>query len=152
MSGYQVPPQAAPAPREAWDRPTRVEPLPGTPYGLVIYGTPRVVAGQAVASLAAGIAGLAVALVVGCLGLVAASEAGAAWAAGAFAVLAAFLGGAGLWLGLVAMRRTRRLRGQPVPGSEVAGRGLAISGLVCGAGALAITVLAMLVGVLLALA
>lgn len=152
MSGYQSPPGGTPAPREAWDRPTRIEPLPGTPYGLVIYGMPRTVPGPAVASLVAGIAGLVVALVVGCIGLAAASDAAAAWVAGAFAVLSAFLGGGGLWLGLTALRRTRRTRLMPGPGGEVGGRGLAISGLVCGACALGITVLAMPVAVALALA
>lgn len=154
MSGYHAPPQppVARAPREAWDRPTRVEPLPGTPYGLVIYGTPRVVSGPAVASLVAGIAGLVVALVVGCFGLGATADGALAWVAGAFAVLAAFLGGAGLWLGMLALRQARRARFQARPGGEVGGRGLAISGLVCGACALAITVFAMLTAVLLALA
>lgn len=152
MSGYQTPPGRAPAPREAWERPTRMEPLPGTPYGLVIYGMPRAVSGPAVASLAAGIAGLVVALVVGCIGLAAVSEAGAAWVAGAFAVLAAFLGGGGLWLGLVVLGRTRRVSAHAGRVAAAGGRGLAIAGLVCGASALIITLLAMLAAVLLALA
>lgn len=151
MSGYQAPRGSAPAPREAWERPTRIEPLPGTPYGLVIYGMPRAVPGPAVASLVAGIAGLVVAVVVGCLGIAAGSDAAAAWVAGAFAVLAAFLGGGAMWLGQTVLRRARR-DGQP-PGSDAAtgGRGLAIAGLACGASALGLTLFAMLVAVLLAL-
>lgn len=167
--------QVARAPREAWQRPARVEPVPGTPYGLVIYGAVRVISGPAVGSLVTGIGALVVAIVVACFGVVAATDSVGAWVAGAFAVLAGFLGFAGVGLGVAGMRRSARRAGRagragapalgghpaghpgvaaagaPGPGGgEVGGRGVAIAGLVCGATAVAVTVFAVLGAVLLA--
>lgn len=133
----------APPPRDAARRPTRVEPVPGTPYGLAIFGAPPVTSGPAVGALVAGVAALLVSLVVACLGLAGAAASGSggagSWGAlvgGAFAVLTGFLGVAGIGLGAVGLRQTRGTG--PAGESRVRGRGTAISGMVCGGVALAI--------------
>jgi hypothetical protein len=140
--GYQPP--VAP-PREAMRRPVRIEPVPGTPYGLAIYDSPPAIAGQAIGALLAGIAAVLVSFVVSCAGLGAAAAAGndqsAGWGplvGGAFTVLAGFLGLAGIGLGLVGIRRTRP--GLRADGHRIRGRGLAIAGVACGAVGLTIAV------------
>jgi hypothetical protein len=130
-----------PPPRESIRRPIRVEPVPDTPYGLAIYGTPPTVSGLAIGSLVAGIAAILVSLVVSCFALVetGAAEPNAGTAAlvgGAFAVLAACLGIAGIGLGWAGMRQTKQARlGRT---GTVTGRGMAVGGLVCGSVGLAI--------------
>lgn len=125
-----------PPPREAARRPTRVEPVPGTSYGLAIFGAPPATSGPAVGALVAGIAALLVSFLVGCVGLAdaASSDGGAdGWGAlvgGAFAVLTGFLGAAAVGLGVVGVRRTGS-RTQPAD-SPVRGRGMAIAGIACG--------------------
>lgn len=143
MYGYQPP--VAPPPKEALRRPVRIEPVPGTPYGLAIYDSPPAVAGQAIGALLAGIAAVLVSFVVSCAGLAAAGSASedqpAGWGplvGGAFTVLAGFLGLAGIGLGLVGIRRTRP--GLLAAGQRIGGRGLAIAGLTCGAVGLTIAV------------
>ena len=127
--------RSVPPPREAGRRPARVEPVPGTPYGLAIYGSPPATSGPAVGALLAGIAALLVSLLVGCLGLsdAATSDGGAdGWGAlvgGAFAVLTGFLGTAGIGLGMAGLRQVRRRA--PVAGG-IRGRGMAIAGIICG--------------------
>jgi hypothetical protein len=141
-TGY-VTPRPVPPPLPAS---VRVEPVPGTAFGVAYLGVPPLVAGQAIASLVVGIGSILVAIVVGCFGLVAAS-AQKSWGplvGGAFAVLAALLALAGIGLGLVGLRRIRHSAG------EVTGRGLAIAGMVCAAAGLALTFLLLLVALLLA--
>lgn len=137
------PPPPPPPPGEAVRRPTRVEPVPGTPYGLAIFGAPPVTSGPAVGALVAGVAALLVSLVVACFGLAdaAASGSGGAggWGAlvgGAFGVLTGFLGTAGVGLGIAGIRQSRGTG--PAGERTVRGRGMAIAGMVCGAVAVAI--------------
>jgi hypothetical protein len=65
---------------------------------------------------------------------------------GAFAVLAALTGLAGVGLGLAALRQIRRAAGR------VSGRGLAISGIACGGSGFLLTVGGMLLAVVAAAA
>jgi hypothetical protein len=126
--------------------PSRVDAVPGTPFGLVYLNVPAGTSGPAVGSQVAGIASILVSFVVACFGFAGASDGWGAWVAGAFAVLAGVLGLAGIGLGLTGMRQVRRA---PAPGTvRVTGRGLAIAGLSCGSAGLAITVL-VLVAVLI---
>jgi hypothetical protein len=111
--------------------PVRVEPVPGTPYGLAIFGPPATTSGPAIGALVAGVASIVVSFLVGCVGL----DGWGILAAGAFAILAGCLGGAGIALGLVGARQTRR----PSGSSRSTGRSLAIAGGVCGAVGLGIT-------------
>lgn len=134
-------------PRDAARRPTRVEPVPGTGYSLVIFGPPPATSGPAVGALVAGVASILVSLVVACFGLVDATgstERGlGALIGGAFAVLTGFLGAAGIGLGLASLRQSRPYR-QPA-GGGVRGRGMAIAGIACGG--VGITIAACALGV-----
>jgi hypothetical protein len=108
-----------------------VEPVEGTPYGLAILAPQVPTSGPAVGSLVASVVGIVVAVVAGCLGVAGATDGWGMWVTGAFAVLAGWLGIAGIGLGLVGIRQTRQPRavGATVP----KGRGTAVAGLVCGA-------------------
>lgn len=134
-SGPAAPPP--PPPREAWQRPTRVEAVPGTPFGMVFLDVPPVTSGLAVGSLVAGIVSVLVAFVVGCFGLLGAGDGWGAWAAGAFAVLAGLAGLAGVVLGELGRRQIRR--SAPPPAIRFTGRKIALAGLICGGSGLVLT-------------
>lgn len=105
----------APPPREAWQRPVRLEPVPDTPFALAILGSPEATSGPAIGSLVSGVAAALVALVVSCFGLAGAADGWGLWVAGAFAILAAFLGVAAVVLGLTGRRQVRQRTGRPAP-------------------------------------
>jgi hypothetical protein len=129
--------------------PERIDPVPGTPFGLIYLKVPAGTSGPAVGSQVAGIGSILVSIVVACFGLVGAGSGWGAWVAGAFAVLAVVLGAAGIGLALVGMRQVRRA---PAPGTvRVAGRGLAIAGLSCGSAGIGITLLALAIVLVLQL-
>lgn len=122
-----VPP---PPPSGRW-QPERVDAVPGTEFGLVQFKVEPITSGLAIGSLMAGIASILVSLLVLCFGLVGAQAGWGALVAGAFALLSV-LGGAGAsTLGLLARRQ---IRGSGRVGQvRFTGRGLAISGISCGA-------------------
>lgn len=138
---------APPPPRDAARPPRRVEAVPGTPFGVVYLDVPPVMSGLAVGSLVAGVGSVLVSLAVACFGLTGARAGWGAWVAGAFAVLAALLGAAGAALGLLGRRQIRRAA--PPPAIRFTGRGLALSGLICGAAGLVLTILAFALALLL---
>jgi hypothetical protein len=151
------PAPVAPPPRDAVRRPTRIEPVPETSYGLAIYGSPPSVSGPSIGSLVAGIASILVSFAVSCAALVElaatsdenasnATPGAAALVGGAFAALAAFLGIAGIGLGLAGMRQTRRAA--LAADGAVSGRGMAIAGLVCGSVGLTIAACSLGVAIL----
>lgn len=140
-AGAPARPAPGPPPPEAWQRPVRVEPVPGTPYGLAILGPPEATSGPAVGALVAGIGSGLVALFVACSGLAGAGAGWGLWVAGAFAVLAACLGVAGTGLGVVGMRQTRARPAGPRP--VVKGRSMAVAGLTCGIAGVVITACAL---------
>jgi hypothetical protein len=113
----------------------------GTPFGVAIIPAPPISSGPATASLVTGIASILVAFVVGCFGLLGASDGWGPIVAGAFAVLAGCAGIAALVLGTAGLRQVRR------GGGSVTGHGLAVSGAVCGAVGLGITVLSVVLAV-----
>lgn len=119
---------------------TRIEPVPGTEFGVAYASVPPVVSGLAVGSLVAGIGSILVALVVTCFGLAGARGGWGAWTAGAFALLALLASAVAIMLGLLA----RRQISAPAPASAVrySGRGLAVAGMSCGGVGLVGTVLA----------
>ncbi len=119
-------PQAGPRP-VSYPAPVRVEAVPGTPYGLAVLGAPKTASGVAASSLATGVGSVLVSLAVWCFGLTGAEPGWGGLVAGAFAVLAILLGAAGIVLGWLGMRQIRLAAG------TMTGRGVAISGLVCGA-------------------
>lgn len=112
--------------------PERVEPVAGTEFGVAFLRVPPTFSGLAVGSLVAGIASILLSTAVGCIG-VAMARAGGAIGAGAFAILAVVLGLGSVGLGLAAIRQVRQGNGR------IAGRALAIAGLVCGAVGLLLT-------------
>lgn len=153
-------------PRESWRAPRRVDPVPGTPFGLVYLDVAPVTSGPAVAALVGGIGSILVSGVAGCLGLLGVSGGWGGWTAGAFAVLAGLLGIAGLVLGELGRRQTGPAGSVRRPGAPArwptgtpstagaapirfTGRGMAISGMVCAGVGLGLTVLALAVVLLL---
>lgn len=144
----------SPPPPEAWQRPVRLEPVAGTPYGLAILGAPEPTSGPSIGSLVSGVAALPVAVLVTCVALAGAGGGWGLWVGGAFAVLAAFLATTGIVLGLVAIRQLRRAR--PAAGSgrvpAVRGHGLAVAGAVCGGVALVVVFCSLGGGALIQLA
>ncbi|HEX5598238.1 MAG TPA: DUF4190 domain-containing protein [Micromonosporaceae bacterium] len=149
VAGHVVPGPLIPLPppREAWRAPRRVEPVAGTPFGVVHLDVPPVTSGLAIGSLLAGIGSVVVAFSVACFGLAGMQGGWGGWAAGAFAVLGLLLGTAAIVLGLLSQRQIRRV--SPPPAIRFTGRGLAIAGISCGAAGLSLTLLAFLAALLL---
>lgn len=148
QQGYQpvhpAPQPIAPVPIPAWPTaprppmprpvsypaPVRVEVVPGAasaygPLGVAILPGPKMFSGLSVGSLGSGIGSILVASVVWCFGLWGADGGWGAIVSGAFCALAVLLGAAGVALGIIGLRQIRRHQG-------MSGRGLAITGLVCG--------------------
>ncbi|WP_154942062.1 hypothetical protein [Micromonospora palomenae] len=119
-----------PPPREAPKPPKRVDPVPGTPFGVVHLDVPAVTSGPAVGSLVAGVVSILVSVLVVCFGVVAARY-GGAWAAGAFTVPGVLAGAAAIVAGLLARRQIGRAAAPPAV--RFTGRGLATAGISCGA-------------------
>jgi hypothetical protein len=124
---------------------------------LAIFATPAATSGPAVGGLVAGVAAVLVSFVVGCFGITdllarggGGTEGWGALVGGAFAVLTGFLGAAGIGLGLVGLRQSRRT--VPAVDREVRGRGLAITGIACGGTGIAIAVCSLGAAVAAALA
>jgi hypothetical protein len=90
-----------------------------------------------VASLVTGVGSILVSLVVICFGALGADGGWGPVVAGAFALLAGLIGVASLVLGQLGFRQVRRA----VDWGASKGKGLAISGMICGAVGLVITVL-----------
>jgi hypothetical protein len=135
-------PGMPPPPREAPRPPKRVDPVPGTPFGVVHLDVPPVTSGLAVGSLVTGIASILVSLLVFCFGI-AGPDYGGAWAAGAFTVLGGIAGTAAIVAGLLSRRQVRRPA--PPPAVRFAGRGLAVAGLSCGGAGLLLSLLGLAV-------
>lgn len=143
-------PPVQPPPREAWHRPRRLDPVPGTPFGVLQLDVPPVTSGLAIGALVAGVASILLSLVVVCFGLAGASAGWGPWAAGAFALLAVLVGGAGMVLGALARRQIARPK--PPPAVRFTGKGLAVAGLICAGVGLAGTLGAFALAVLMQLA
>ena len=128
-------------------RPRRVEPVPGTPFGLVYLTVPPATSGPAVGALVAGIGSVVVSMLVLCFGLSGAEAGWGAWVAGAFTVLGGLAGAAAILLGVLGRRQISRPA--PPPGIRFTGRGLATAGIGCGATGLGLTLAALLLAVAL---
>jgi hypothetical protein len=126
----------------AFPLPARIEPVPGTPYGLAILPSRPILTGLASGSFVAGIGAVVVSGVVALFALAGASAGWGPLAAGAFAVLSGVLGIGAVVLGLLGLRQIRR-------SSALTGRGLAIAGLSCGTVAVVLTVIAVISAILL---
>ncbi|SLL97478.1 MULTISPECIES: hypothetical protein [unclassified Actinoplanes] len=137
--GAPVPPPPAGA---GWE-PERVDVVSGTDFGLVQLRVVPITSGLAIGSLIVGIGSILVALITACFGFGGAS----AWVAGAFSLLSVLAGGGAVTAAVIAMRQIKRSGG---PGRvRFTGRGLAISGIACGAAGSGISLLALVLGVVL---
>lgn len=142
-------PMAPPPPPEGRLRPRRVDPVPGTEYGLVHLEVAPVVSGLAVAALIAGVVSVLVSFAVGCLGAGGADSGWGGWVAGAFTLLSGSFGVAAVALGILGLRQVRRVASPPAV--RFTGRGVAVAGISCGAVGLVITLLGLVLTMLLAL-
>jgi hypothetical protein len=118
--------------------------VPGTDFALAYPALTPTVSGLAIGSMVVGIGSILVTTAVFCFGAAGAQSGWGALVAGAFAILAGLAGGAALAGGLVARRQIARSQGR------LSGRGLALTGVICGAVGLGLTVLGFLLALLLA--
>jgi hypothetical protein len=151
-TGYAAAPYSAPVPG-AYSAPpgpvatspgpqagqVRIEPVPGTEFGVAYVPVAPTASGLAIGSLVAGIGSVAVSLIVGCFGIAGGSAGWGFLVAGAFAVLAGLLGVGAAGIGIVAMRQIRAARGR------LTGRGIAIAGISCGGAGVVLTGAGMLI-------
>lgn len=128
-------------------RPVALQAVPSSPFGVAIVGVAPTTSGPAVASLVTGVGSILVAFVVICFGALGADGGWGPVVAGAFALLAGLVGVASLVLGQVGFRQVRRA----VDWGASKGKGLAISGMVCGAVGLLITALGVVLAFTLSL-
>jgi hypothetical protein len=144
-----TPPPVPPPPAEANWRPARVEPVPGTEYGLVEVEVPAVASGQATGALIAGVASILVSTLAFCFGVAGSSDGWGGWVAGAFTLLAVLIGGGAATVGLIATRQIRR-SGQDGK-LRFTGRSTAIAGISSGAAGAGIALLALALALVLQL-
>ncbi|MFI6260926.1 hypothetical protein [Micromonospora sp. NPDC051006] len=126
-----------------------MEPVPGTPYGVVHLDVPPVTSGLAVGALVVGIVSILVSVLVICFGVTGSSWTGV-WAAGAFTLLGSLTGAGAIVAGLLAMRQIRRPA--PPPAVRFSGRGLAVAGVSCGGAGLLLSLLGLGLALLVSLA
>ncbi|WBB71059.1 hypothetical protein [Micromonospora sp. WMMD812] len=125
-----------------------MEPVPGTPYGVVHLDVPPVTSGLAVGALVAGIVSILVSVLVICFGAIGSGGTGV-WAAGAFTVLSGLTGAGAIVAGLIGLRQIRRPAAPPAV--RFTGRGLAVSGISCGGAGLLLSLLGLGLALLLSL-
>jgi hypothetical protein len=144
-----LPPAVPPPPPDGRWRPDRIDPVPGTEFGLVRLQVPAVASGLATGSLIAGSGSIGVSFLVLCFGVAGSSAGWGGWVAGAFALLGVLVGGGAAGLGVAALRQIRRARR---PGwMRFTGRGLAIAGISCGAAGAGISLVSLALGLVLQL-
>jgi hypothetical protein len=140
---YAVPPRVRVTPLPPLSRPVRVEPFPGTGFGVAYLGVTAPLSGLAIGSLVAGILSILVTTLVFCFGVAGSSGGWGALVAGAFAILSGLVGAAAVVAGLVAGKQIR------TPGSQLRGTELAIAGAICGGSGIGLTALGFVMAVLL---
>lgn len=128
-------------------RPVALQAVPGSAYGVAIVGVAPTTSGPAVASLVTGVGSILISFVVVCFGAVGANGGWGPVVAGAFAALAGLVGVAALVLGQLGYRQVRR----SVEWGASKGRGLALTGMVCGGVGLVLTVAGVVMAIMLAL-
>ncbi|GAA5178108.1 hypothetical protein GCM10023322_04390 [Rugosimonospora acidiphila] len=132
-----------PGPVGTLGRPARIDPVPGTDFGIAYLAVNPTFLGLATGSIVAGIGAALVAFVVICLGIAGAGPGWGALVSGAFAILSALLGGAAIAAGLIALGQIRAAAGR------LRGRGPAISGIWCGGGGLVLAAFGFLLALIL---
>lgn len=125
-----IPAAVPPPPPDGRWKPGRMEPVPGTEFGLVHLEIAPLSSGLATGSMIAGIGSVLVSVLVLCFGLAGAEEDWGGWVAGAFTLLAVLFGLGAVGAGLAARRQIGRSgRGRV----RFVGRGQAVTGISCGA-------------------
>jgi hypothetical protein len=138
-----VPP---PSPSGRW-QPERVDPVPGTEFGLVQLRVLPITSGLAIGSLIAGIGSILVSFLVLCFGLEGAKGGWGGWVSGAFTLLSVVFGAGAVALGVVSRRQ---IRGSGQTGHvRFTGKGMAIAGIICGSAGAGIALLSLALAVVL---
>ncbi|MBO0869723.1 MAG: hypothetical protein J2P15_14270 [Micromonosporaceae bacterium] len=119
-----------------------MEVLPGTGFGVAYPLVKPTLSGLAVGSMVGGIASVLVSLAVFCFGLAGAQPGWGVLVSGAFAILGGVMGAAATATGLVARRQILAISG------ELRGRGLGVTGIVCGSIGMGLTVVGFLLAAL----
>ncbi|MGX6602860.1 hypothetical protein ACWKSP_12070 [Micromonosporaceae bacterium Da 78-11] len=138
-----------PPPSNGRWQPERVDPLPGTEFGLVQLQVQSITSGLAIGSLIAGVASILVSLLVLCFGLAGSRDGWGGWVAGAFTLLSVVAGGGAVALGVVARRQIRR-SGQTGQ-VRFTGKGTATAGISCGAAGAGIALISLALSLVLQL-
>ena len=138
--GYPGRPPATATPM--MEMPERIDPVPGTAFGLAYAQLPPITSGQAVGSLVVGIASIIVTLIESVFGLAGASHGWGAEVAGAFGILAVLFGGAAIGMGVVSMRAIKRSQG------AMRGHGIGRSGMILGIIGVSLAVISFLLSLL----
>lgn len=107
--------------------PVATRAVPDTPFAVAVVGVRPTASGPAAASLVGGIASILVSFVALFFGQIGAAGGWGLLVAGAFAVLAGFLGAAATVVAVLGMRQIRR-----ATVVRISGLGVARAGLVCG--------------------
>jgi hypothetical protein len=147
---YPPYPPAVPPPPPAgrWE-PERIDPLPGTEFGLVHLRVVPITSGLAIGSLVAGIGAILVSTLVFCFGLTGSSAGWGGWVSGAFALLSVVIGGGAAAVGAVARRQIQQSGG---PGRvRFIGGGMAVAGIACGSAGAGIALLGLVLALMLQL-
>lgn len=140
--GYVPPPPAS----GRW-QPERIDPVPGTEFGLVQLRVAPITSGLAIGSMIAGIASILVSFIVLCFGVEGAKGGWGGWVSGAFTVLSVVFGAGAIAIGLVSRRQ---IRGSGRTGQvRFTGKGMATAGLVCGCAGAGIALLGLALALVL---
>ncbi|XVU26227.1 hypothetical protein ACQPZJ_03985 [Actinoplanes sp. CA-054009] len=138
-----------PPPSNGRWQPERVDPLPGTEFGLVQLRVEPITSGLAIGSLIAGIGSILVSTLVLCFGIAGASGGWGGWVAGAFTVLSVLAGAGAIVVAVVARRQIRR-SGQ-IGQVRFTGAGIGMAGIICGSAGAGIALLSLALSLVLQL-
>jgi hypothetical protein len=145
--GSYGPPRPSPPPAAGRWQPERIDPVPGTEFGLIQLRVEPLTSGLSIGSLIAGIAAILVSFLVLCFGLAGLEEGWGGWVSGAFALLSVVAGGGAVAVGLTARRQIRR--SGRAGRARFTGTGVAVAGISCGAAGAGIALVSLVLALVL---